>query len=216
MVEVWVVGLAVGYLLGSVPVGLWLSHRIGGVDPRSGGSGKIGATNVYRRLGLRWSFLVFLLDSGKGALPVVIMRLVFDSPSGEVLAALAAILGHVYPLYAGFRGGRAASTGFGAVLILTPSAAGIALLSGIAIAGSTRIMSLGVLLGLTVSAVTQGLLVAYGGEPTAYYGFVVGAWLLIGFAHRDNIQRLSRGTERVLGQRAPSARPAAGAAGVGD
>jgi glycerol-3-phosphate acyltransferase PlsY len=74
------------------------------------------------------------------------------------------------------------------------------MLVGIVIVATTRIMSLAVVLGLTVSGASQGLLVAFGGEPDAYYGFAVGAWLMVLFAHRDNLRRLASGTERVLGR----------------
>jgi glycerol-3-phosphate acyltransferase PlsY len=200
MIEAWVVGLAAGYLLGSIPVGLWIGRSVHGVDLRAGGSGKIGATNAYRRLGLKWSLLVFLLDVSKGIVPVVIVRAAFDSPTGDVLAGMAAIVGHVYPVYAGFHGGRAAATGFGALLILTPMIGAVAILVCIAILAITRIMSLAVILGITVSGASQGLLVAFGGEPDAYYGFAVGAWLVVLFAHRDNLRRLAAGQERVLGR----------------
>lgn len=206
MVEAWVVGLVGGYLIGSVPMGLWIGRWCRGVDLRAGGSGKIGATNVYRSLGLRWSLLVFLLDTAKGVVAVAIVRFAFDSPTADVLAGLAALIGHVYPLFAGFRGGRAAATGLGTVLILTPSAGGIAICVWLGVLAGGRIMSLAVLLALTVSSVTQGLLVAYGGEPDAYYGFVVASWVIIIIAHRDNIRRLASGSEHAL--RLPSARHA--------
>ena len=205
MVEAWIAALAAGYLIGSVPSGLWIGRLVAGVDLRSGGSGKVGATNAFRRLGLRWSLVIFLLDVGKGALPVAIVFVAFDSPTPEALAGLAAIVGHVYPLYAGFRGGRAAATGFGAVIVLTSSAALFALATALAVFAITRIMSLSVILGITVSAVAQGLLIAYGAEPDGYYVFAVAAWLIVLIAHRDNIQRLAAGTERVIGRPAPAA-----------
>ncbi len=217
MVEAWIVGLLAGYLIGSVPNGLWVGRLVSGTDLRSDGSGKIGATNALRTLGPRWAALIFALDLGKGVLPVAIIMLAFHSPTGEMLVALATLVGHIYPLFAGFRGGRAAAPGVGAVLILTPAAALIALATGAALLVTTRIVSLTVLLGMIVSAVAQGLLVAYGGEPDAYYGFVVGSWLIIMFAHRDNIARLMAGTERVLGRPAAAASPATrGSASAGD
>ena len=216
MIEAWIVALVAGYLIGSVPNGLWIGRLVSGADLRSEGSGKIGATNAFRKLGLRWAILIVLLDMGKGVLPVAIIMLAFDSPTGEVLAALSAIIGHIYPLFAGFRGGRAAATGWGAILILTPAAALIAIASGVGILATTRIMSLTVLLGMTVSAVTQGLLVAYGGEPDAYFGFVVASSLIVLLAHRDNIVRLAAGTERQLGRPAPATPQQRGPASTGD
>ena len=199
MIEAWIAALAAGYLIGSVPTGLWTGRLVAGVDLRSSGSGKVGATNALRRLGPRWSLLIFLLDVGKGVLPVAIILIAFDSPTADALAGVAAIVGHVYPLYAGFRGGRAAATGLGALLILTPSAAIVAIATTLAVLGITRIMSLSVILGITASAIAQGLLVAYGDGPGAYYGFAAGAWLVVLLAHRDNIQRLVAGSERVIG-----------------
>lgn len=216
MVEAWIVAVVAGYLIGSVPNGLWIARLVSGADLRSDGSGKIGATNAFRTLGLRWAILIFLLDMGKGVLPIAVIMLAFESPTGEVLAGLSAIIGHIYPLFAGFRGGRAAATGWGAILILTPAAALIAIASGVGIIASTRIMSLTVLLGMTVSGVTQGLLVAYGGEPDAYYGFIVASYLIVLLAHRDNIVRLAAGTERVLGRPAPATSPQRGPASTGD
>ena len=104
MPEAGFAGLALGYLIGSIPVGLWIGHWLSGKDLRGEGSGKIGATNAYRRFGLPWSLAIFLLDVAKGALPVILVRIAFDSPTAEVLAGLAAIVGHIFPLYAGFRG----------------------------------------------------------------------------------------------------------------
>ena len=209
MLEAWIAGLVAGYLIGSVPNGLWVGRLVAKTDLHAEGSGKIGTTNAYRKLGLRWALIIFSLDVGKGVLPVAIIMLAFDSPTGEALAALAALIGHIYPLFAGFRGGRAAATGWGAILILTPLAALVAIAVGASLLGITRIMSLTVLLGMTVSAVAQGLLIAYGGEPDAYYGFVVASWLIVLLAHRDNIVRLAAGTERVLGRPAADATPAA-------
>ena len=198
MLEAILTGIGVGYALGSVPVGLWVGRRVQGVDLRAGGSGKIGATNALRHLGARWSALIFVLDVGKGVAPVALVRLAFDSATGEALAALAAVLGHIFPLFASFRGGRAAATGFGALLMLTPTAAALGLGVALILLVGTRIMSLSVLLGLTVACTAQGLLVAFGGEPAAYCGFAAGAWAIITLAHWDNILRLAAGRERVL------------------
>ncbi len=203
MVEAWVAAIAAGYLIGSIPVGLWVGRYVRGIDLRAGGSGKIGTTNVLRRLGVRWSIPVLAADVAKGIVPVLIVRAAFDSPTADVLAAMAALVGHIYPLYAGFRGGRAAASGIGALFILTAPAAGIALAVAVILLALTRIMSLSVLAGMTVAGVSQSLIVLTTNDPDAYLGFAVGGWLLIAFAHRDNIARLLAGTERVLGQTAP-------------
>ena len=200
MPEAWVAGIAIGYFVGSIPVGLWLGRALTGDDIRASGSGRIGATNTYRRLGLKWSVVVFALDGLKGAGPPLLVRLAFDSPTGEVLAALAAMVGHIFPLYAGFRGGRAAATGSGAILALTPTALGLGAAVGVPLLLITRIMSFSVLLGATVAALAMALFATFGPEPDAYRGFAVAAWVLLVAAHRDNVQRLLTGTERVLGR----------------
>ena len=207
MVEAWIAGLFAGYLIGSIPVGLWVGKYLVGVDVRAGGSGKIGATNAFRRLGLRWSVLVFGADVAKGVIPVVIMRVAFDSPTAEVIAALATVIGHIYPLYANFRGGRAAATGFGALLIMSPPGAALAIGVVIVVLGLTRIMSLSVLLGMSVGGFLHGMSIAHTNDADAYLGFSVGAWLIIAVAHRDNIARLLAGTERILGRPDPNAAP---------
>ena len=200
MPEAWAAAVIFGYLLGSVPVGLWIGRLVSDADLRSGGSGKIGTTNAYRKLGLRWAVVIFLLDVGKGVLPVAVMMIAFDSPTAEVLAGLATAIGHIFPLFAGFRGGRAAACGWGSLLMLTPLAGVVGVGVGLVVLGVTRIMSLSVLLGVAVCLTAQGLFVAVGAEPEAYYGFAVTGWFIVLFAHRDNIARLASGTERVLGR----------------
>ena len=212
MLEAILAGIGLGYALGSVPVGLWVGRLVHGVDLREGGSGKTGATNALRHFGARWSALIFLLDVGKGVVAVAFVRLAFDSASGETAAALAVVVGHIIPLFAGFRGGRAAATGFGALLMLTPTAAAVGVGVALVLLVGTRIMSLSVLLGLAVASVAQGLLVAFGGEPAAYYGFTAGAWAIITLAHWDNLLRLAAGRERVLAW--PARTPAATASDV--
>ena len=198
MIEAWVVGLLIGYLLGSIPTGLWLGRWRGGVDIRSSGSGRTGATNTFRSLGLRWSVLVLLLDGLKGAAPILIVMAVWDSPTGDVLAGLAAIVGHQFPLYAGFQGGRGAATAMGASLAIVPAGLAFALLTALPVLAGSRVMSLSVLLGATAAGLAIALLAWFSETPDAYAGFAVGGWALIVWGHRDNIERILNGTERVL------------------
>ena len=104
MIEAWIAGLAVGYLLGSIPTGLWVGKWRGGGDIRASGSGRTGATNTFRRLGLKWSLLVLAVDAAKGAAPILIIGAAFDSPTGEVLGGLSAIAGHQVPAVRGLPG----------------------------------------------------------------------------------------------------------------
>ena len=205
MIEAWVVGLGVGYLLGSIPTGLWLGRWRGGVDIRVSGSGRTGATNTFRSLGARWSATVLVIDALKGAVPILIVMAVWDSPTGEVLAGLAAIVGHQFPLYAGFKGGRGAATAMGAALPILPLALLFAVVTGVPVLLSARVVSLAVLLGMTSAALGIALIAWFGGGPDAYVAFGAGAWALIVWGHRDNIERIIAGTERVLSRSSSSA-----------
>ena len=206
MIEAWIVGLGVGYLLGSIPTGLWLGRWRGGVDIRASGSGRTGATNTFRSLGARWSATVLVLDALKGAVPILIVMAVWDSPTGEVLAGLAAIVGHQFPLYAGFKGGRGAATAMGAALPILPLALLFAVVTGVPVLLSARVVSLAVLLGMTSAALGIALIAWFGGGPDAHVAFGAGAWALIVWGHRDNIERIIAGTERVLSRSSSSAK----------
>ena len=198
MVEAWLVGAVIGYLLGSIPTGLWIGKWRGGGDIRTSGSGRTGATNTFRALGLRWSVTVLALDALKGALPILIMMVVWDSPTGEVVSGLAAVVGHQFPLFAGFRGGRGAATALGGMIAIMPMGALFALGSAIPILLRIKVMSLATLTGATSAAVGISLLAAFGAAPDAYIGFAIGTWVLVFWGHRDNLERLAAGTERVL------------------
>lgn len=200
MIEAWIAGLAVGYLLGSIPTGLWVGKWRGGGDIRASGSGRTGATNTFRKLGLKWSLLVLAVDAAKGAAPILIIGAAFDSPTGEVLGGLSAIAGHQFPLFAGFRGGRGAATALGATLAALPFAIACAIAAAAPLLWRSRVMSLSVLAGATAGAAAVGMFAAAGGLADAYIGYAAGAWLLIMIGHRDNIERIAAGTERVFGE----------------
>lgn len=200
MIEAWIAGLAAGYLLGSIPTGLWVGKWRGSGDIRASGSGRTGATNAFRKLGLKWSVLVLAVDAAKGAAPILIIGAAFDSPTGEVLGGLAAIAGHQFPLFAGFRGGRGAATAMGATLAALPFAIACAVIAAAPLLWRSRVMSLSVLMGATAGAAAVGAFAAFGGLADAYIGYAAGAWLLIAIGHRDNIERIAAGTERVFGE----------------
>lgn len=200
MIEAWIAGLAVGYLLGSIPTGLWVGKWRGSGDIRASGSGRTGATNTFRKLGLKWSVLVLAVDAAKGAAPILIIGAAFDSPTGEVLGGLAAIAGHQFPLFAGFRGGRGAATALGATLAALPFAIACAVAAAAPLLWRSRVMSLSVLMGASAGAAAVAAFAAFGGLADAYIGYAAGAWLLIVIGHRDNIERIAAGTERVFGE----------------
>src|SRR5437764_1629253 len=115
----FILGVVAAYLIGSIPFG-YLVARAKGVDIFQAGSGNIGATNVSRVLGRKFGLLVFALDVLKGALPTAAMRAFNPEPAWSVAAGLAAMLGHLFPLYLRFHGGKGVATGFGVVPVLLP------------------------------------------------------------------------------------------------
>ena len=188
------VALVVGaYLAASSPTGQ-LVARSRGVDLRRVGSGNVGATNVLRALGPVAAGVVMLLDMGKGALPVVLARFLGQPVWLEVLAAIAAVAGHIWPLFQGFRGGKGVATAYGALLVLMPPAAVVALAIGLPIMAVTRYVSLGTLIGTAAGFVTLVVIVVLLGPwERLVYGSL--ALVVIVWRHRDNIRRLRDGTE---------------------
>ncbi len=209
----YIVMIPVGYLLGALPFGLILGKLFGGVDVREYGSGKTGMTNVLRTAGLPAALLSLSLDMGKAALAVLLARIFFDSPGGEAAAALSALVGHNWPVFVGFRGGRGTAPGWGALIVLSPLAGLVATLIGLSAVALSRYVSLGSILGTlsgiitlialaVLSVVVEGASDAFWFAYAEYIWFaVIGATLVIGL-HKDNIQRLISGTERKLGQSA--------------
>jgi glycerol-3-phosphate acyltransferase PlsY len=185
--------LLLGYLAGSLPFGVWVTRWARGVDVRDQGSGNIGATNVARVAGKKLGVLVLLLDAAKGALPVVLaLRLMPDSPRAHVAVGLAAFLGHCYPVWLKFRGGKGVATAAGVLLVLVPLAA----LAGAAIYGlvlvMARVSSLGSL-SAGVAAVATAVFTAREPEYAVLSGLLFALML---WTHRDNIRRLLGHTER--------------------
>jgi acyl phosphate:glycerol-3-phosphate acyltransferase len=209
MIDVWHYGaaLVIGYLLGAIPTGLILGKLLKGVDLRDYGSGKTGATNALRTLGKLPAAIVVVFDFTKGMLAVLVAYLLAGTVAAECLAGLAAAVGHNWPVYAGFRGGRGVLVSFGVFFLLCWPAAAISLVIGGVIIGVSLIVSLGVLTGTVVGLVLAILLVALGHfSPWILLYCIVGAVLILA-RHSDNIQRLVAGTERKIGQ---PAQPIAG------
>ena len=192
--------IAISYLLGSIPFGYLIVRARAGADIRETGSGGTGATNVSRRVGKGAGVLTLILDALKGAAAILIARLLLnDSESGGIAAAaIFVIIGHMFPLWLGFRGGKGVATGVGVFLVLAPLAvlgAGVVFL---AIVVGTRYVSLGSIVGATTIPLfvwlQHGLLSAVDQFWPTMTAALAGA-LLIVFAHRSNIQRLLQGTE---------------------
>jgi glycerol-3-phosphate acyltransferase PlsY len=197
------IAAVVGYLLGSIPTGMIVARVYRNVDLTAYGSGRTGATNVLRTLGRGAAAVAFAGDFLKGALAVALVKFVIAPENAwiEMIAALAAVLGHTYSVFIGFKGGRGVVTGFGASVVAAPVPIMAAFLTGIALIAITRYVSLGSVIG----ALLAGLLMCWVGyihsDPAwALWGVLLGGFVIL--AHKDNIERLRAGTERKLGERA--------------
>jgi len=188
----------VAYLVGSIPVGVLVARFSGGPDPRSIGSGRTGGTNALRALGRRWAAVVVAGDLAKGALPVLLARLVTGDAGTEVLCAAAAVVGSFRSVFLGFGGGRGVGAGVGTMLVIQPIAVVIAAPVFFLAILVTRYVSLGSLLGSAAMFPAMLLIwaVASGAVPPAYLVWAAAGPALIWLAHADNIDRLRHGTER--------------------
>jgi glycerol-3-phosphate acyltransferase PlsY len=205
--------VVVAYLLGSIPFGLIIGKLKSGVDIREYGSRKTGATNVMRTVGTKLGILTLVLDVVKAAGAVLLATVIIDSSSGsfaigsmsvhwhhvaQVVAGLAAVLGHNWPIFAKFKGGRGVTAYFGTLFAIFPPA-GIFGAEVVAIAAlRSRHMSMGSILGALAALCLMIPLAILYGFPLIYlaYGSVVVA--LLTYQHQDNIKRLRQGTERYL------------------
>lgn len=190
--------MLLAYLAGSIPVGIVIARLTGGPDPRTIGSGRTGGTNALRALGRKWAAVVVAGDLLKGALPVVLARVVTDGdPLTEVLCGGAAVAGAIWSVFAGFRSGRGVGTGVGTMLVIQPIAVLLAAPVFVLVIVLTRYVSLGSLLGS--AAMFPAMLLVFMVMPETPLPYViysaVGA-AFIWLAHTDNIDRLLHGTER--------------------
>ena len=192
--------VAVGYFLGAVPWGLIVGYAFTGKDIRQFGSGKTGTTNVLRTAGRTAAVLVLVADVAKGTIPALIGRFVFDEPAAAAAGAGAAVTGHVWPVFAGFRGGRGVATAFGGVLGLTPLLALAFPVVAAAIVGSTRIVSLMSILAAPIAAAIVVVAWMSGATHGAYALYAVFVVAIIEVMHIPNIRRLLAGTEPRIGQ----------------
>lgn len=186
------------YLLGSVSFSILLVRLISGKDIRREGSGNAGATNVLRNHGAKAGIAVGLLDLGKGAAAVWAMRAVTGDPRWLAAAALAVVVGHVFPIFFRFHGGKGVATTVGAFLVLAPAATGVAVGLFAIVVALTRYVSLGSVLAATALAPVARFLF-HAADPIVYAAGAVA--ILVLFKHLENLKRLAAGTERKIGQR---------------
>ncbi len=195
--------IVLSYLLGSLSWGYMLLRWRMGVDVRGYGSGRTGMSNVLRTGGGKAAAAVLTLDVGKGVLAVVMAREITGSSTGEVAAALAALVGHNWPVFLGFRGGRGILTALGGLSMMTPVPAVVATASFLAAAFWSRYISLGSIIGVLAGAASLIGLALAGWYSSTYMLFAGAATVMIIWQHRDNIQRIRQGNERRMG--APAA-----------
>jgi len=184
------------YLMGSIPFAQLLSTRRG-IDLRRVGSGNVGASNVLRTLGVRPAVLAMMLDAVKGTVAVLIAQRLTNGVAAPVAAGLASMIGHVYPVWLRFRGGKGVATAAGAFAVLTPVAAVVAVGAFLLTVALTRFISVGSMVAaLTLAAWA----IASDAPRIVEVGAAIGAALVL-IGHRANLLRLVAGTERRVGQR---------------
>jgi len=187
--------VALGYLCGSVPFGVIVTSMFARKDVRASGSGNIGATNVARVAGKKLGALVLLLDAAKGSLPVLIgLQLAPERPVLHAAIAAAAFLGHVFPVWLKFKGGKGVATALGVLLVLLPVSAGIGFITWVLVLITTRISSVGSLLGALLAIGSSFFL----GSPLPYSLLGVGLFVAMLFTHRGNIERLLKKKENTV------------------
>jgi acyl phosphate:glycerol-3-phosphate acyltransferase len=191
-----VAAVIAAYVLGSIPFSYLVARRRG-VDVRTVGSGNVGATNVMRNVGRGAGLLAFGLDFLKGVAASLLGRALEPQSPLPALCAVMAVLGHMYPVWLRFRGGKGVATGAGAFLPLAPAATLSALAAFAVVLLATRYVSIASIAGTVVLAVAAFLL----GAPLTVVRAASGLALLIVWKHRANLQRIARGTESRIGAR---------------
>ncbi len=182
--------IALGYLCGALPTGVWFGRRAG-IDVKRAGSGNIGATNVARTAGARAGLLTLFCDVAKGFVPAVLARALTSDLWLAMGVGLAAFVGHVLPVFSRFAGGKGVATGFGVFAALAPAAASASFVVFLAVAFSTRYVSLAsISAAATLPLACVALQVA---RPFSVGAFVVAAIILV--RHRENLRRLRTGLE---------------------
>jgi glycerol-3-phosphate acyltransferase PlsY len=186
------------YLIGGIPFGVVMARITGGPDPRTIGSGRTGGANTMRALGARWALVAGLLDAAKGSVAVLIAIALGGGLLLQVLAALAAILGHSRSIWIGFAGGRGIAPAFGGLLVIAPVVALIIVPIFLIVLVVSRYSSVASLTATAIGAlIVIGMAVLYQLSPL-YVVYAVGAAGMIWLFHLDNIQRLLAGSERQI------------------
>jgi len=205
VIETILLGVA-SYLMGSIPFGYLLVYMLRGIDVRTVGSKNLGATNVARALGAPWFAVVFTLDFAKGFVPAFVLGGIaarsFDAPAEVGIAyGVAAMAGHIWPVYLRFRGGKGVATAAGVVTGISPPAAGLAVIVFIVTLFAGRMVSLGSIVASISLPVTYLIVTGKHASPVTIGAFVL-MMLLVVWKHRTNIRRIFAGEEpKLFGKR---------------
>ena len=192
------IALFAGYLLGSIPFAYLLARRHRGIDLRLAGSGNVGAANVLRVTTKKIGVSAMALDVAKGIASVLVARQIDPGATGPAVAGIAAVLGHIYPVWLGFRGGKGVATTAGVFTILAPQAAAIATLIFLGLVWWTRYISLGSVAGSIILAPLAYMT----GSPDVTVIAAIMVAAIVTHRHRSNLRRVFAGIERRLGQSA--------------
>ena len=195
--------LIASYLLGAVPTSYLAARLFRGIDLREHGSRNLGATNLYRVLGWRYAIPVGLLDAAKGLVPVLVFApRVSSSELFALICGLVAVVGHVFSVFVGFKGGKGVATAAGVMLGLTPAALGVAVLVWAALVYLTGYVSVGSIVAAAIFPLAVYLLEPPDQPAMLWLDIAVAAAIV--WFHRGNIQRLFKGTENRFGRHAAS------------
>lgn len=195
--------LIIAYLLGSIPTSVWVSKHFFGIDIRDYGSGNAGATNTFRVLGSKWGTFVMIVDMGKGAMAALLaftMHKYAAHNASDLMRTnfmiglgLAAVVGHIFPIWANFKGGKGVATLFGMIVAVQPAVAGCCAGVFLLVLYLTRFVSLSSILSGIAFAVL--ILFIFNDDSTFYRVFSIAVALLLVLTHQKNINRLLKGTE---------------------
>jgi len=201
MVTTYLLTACMGYFLGAFPTGYIVGRLWKGIDIREYGSGRTGGANILRNVGAFPAAITVLGDLGKGVVAVLVARALWHNEAAAVVTALAALVGHNWSLFLGWHGGAGVTTTFGALLVLEPVATLVAAILVFPVAAISRYVSLGSLaFAFLIPLVLLGQRLLFRGSwEHLAYGILAGGIII--FAHRPNIGRLLKGTERRIGER---------------
>jgi acyl phosphate:glycerol-3-phosphate acyltransferase len=199
--------VVIGYLLGAIPFGVIIGKLVRGIDVREYGSGSMGMTNVMRTVGAKAGLIVLILDLLKGCGAVALAWAIFYSEPdstvywGQMAGGAAAVIGHSWPVYIGFRGGRGISTAFGAIMVIAWPIGLICLATFLLLVIVFRYISLGSIIAAFALVVAMAIFYMYNREPFAYLAFALVVAPVVILRHHANIKRLISKTESKIGQR---------------